>query len=134
MIKVDKISVRLLAKICFVIVLIYFLIGPMVDRVVCHNRVSQELGVPSNGIVLWNALNEDLNAKIKTGSTYYQTFSLLEENSGPYKVIWRYADIGGGFKEYVSLETCHFSRNDFTFLFYFSENERLTDIINYVED
>ena len=127
-----RLSVGIILGICLVSILAYLLV-PKIDRTICYERLSNNLGVPPTSNAIRKALYSDLLSKLPMGLTYDQTISALRDR-WHYKIIWRRSDLGGGFKEYVLLDHCYFSRNDFSFLFVFSKEDMLTDILNYIDD
>ena len=113
--------------------ILLYLVVPKIDRTVCYERLSNVLGVPDTAKAIRETLYSELLSKLQLGLTYDQTISVLGDK-WRYKIIWRRSDLGGGFKEYILLDHCYFSTNDFTFLFVYSKDGKLTKILNYIED
>ena len=127
-----RLSVWIILGTCLISFLGYLLV-PKIDRTICFERLSSNLGVPPTSKAIRNALYIDLLSELPMGLTYDQAISALGDR-WRYKIVWRRSDLGGGFKEYVLLDHCSFSINDFTFLFVFSKDGKLTNVLNYIDD
>lgn len=117
----------------FCLTLLIYIIAVKMDQINCYKRFSSVLGVPSTLEAIYKALNTDLNSKLPMGLQHQQTMSTLSETWNN-QVIWRRKSLTGGFKEYIQINYCIFAKNDFTFLFVYSEDNKLIQILNYIED
>lgn len=120
-----------LSTIC-IVSLIFYRVSIDIDQTNCIERLSLQFGVAPIDEEVYDALHRELNQRLPIGLSYVETFLILDK-SWDYHIIRRYEG-EAGYSEYVRLDNCNYSMNDYKFLFSYSEDDKLTKIRKYIDD